>query len=245
MLHNGILLPHWLRCTHELRRRRLRVICGIRVRRSTWLDARDGLGAFFRVLDAVPRAALPDFLCSVLEVNDLGGDVPACPECGHGVPHAADVDKEALPSGLAAEAVGEVVHAVIDVVYDIADLLDPVLGLLIVSSSSCSCPAELAEEGVHAGELVVHVLDLTADATDERVLLGEEAAEFAKQRSHGALRGAHGELHADSSLICNRKDFTAEIAEQQFLPERKNEKCQEYAWFLCTLEMNKSRKEKQ
>ena len=39
--------------------------------------------------------------------------------------------------------------------------------------------------------------------------------------------------------------FTAEIAEQQFLLERKNEKRQEYALFLCTLEMNKSRKEKQ
>jgi len=157
------------------------VICGIRVCPSTWLDARDGLGVFFRVLDAVPRAALPNFLCSVLEVNDLGGDVPARPERGHGVPRAADVDEEALPTGLAAEAVREVVHTVLDVVGDIADLLDPVLGLLIVSSSSCSCPAELAEEGVHAGELVVHVLDLAADAADERVLLGEEAAELAKK----------------------------------------------------------------
>jgi hypothetical protein len=98
------------------------------------------------------------------------------------------------------EAAREVVHAVLDVVGDIADLLDPALGLLIVSSSSCSCPAELAEEGLHAGELVVRVLDLAGDTADELVLLGEEAAEFAKQRSHGALGGAHGELHAGSAL---------------------------------------------
>ncbi|KAF2911600.1 hypothetical protein DAI22_11g192400 [Oryza sativa Japonica Group] len=55
--------------------------------------------------------------------------------------------------------------------------------------------AEVEEEGVHAGQLVLDVLDLAANAADERVLLGQEAAELSQQRPHGAVRGAYGELH--------------------------------------------------
>ncbi|KAG2563269.1 hypothetical protein PVAP13_8KG312704 [Panicum virgatum] len=150
------------------------------------------------VLHAVPRASLADILRAALEVDDLGGDVAARSERGHGVPRAAEVDEEALAAGLAAETVGEVVHSVLDVVGDVPDLLDPVLGLLVVGGSGRGGTPDLAEEGVHAGELVVHVLDLAADAADERVLLGKEAAELAQQRAHGALGGADGEFHAFS-----------------------------------------------
>lgn len=75
----------------------------------------------------------------------------------------------------------EVIYAILDVICDIADLLDLVLGLLIVGSSGRSCLAKLAEEGVHAGEFIVHVLDLAADTADESVLLGQEAAKLAQK----------------------------------------------------------------
>lgn len=58
--------------------------------------------------------------------------------------------------------------AVLDVVGDVADLLHPVLGLFAPGVAV----VEAAQEGVHAGQLVIDVLDVIADALDQCVLLG-------------------------------------------------------------------------
>ena len=170
-------------------------------------------------------------LCPGLEVADLSGDAVASVQRGEEIPGPPEGGQFSAPTGLAAEAVAGFVDAVLDVVGDVPDLLDPVLGLLVVGGSGGGGVPDLAEEGVHAGELVVHVLDLAVDAADERLLLGEEAAELAKQRSHGALGGAHGELRARSALAGPASAascllffvdvVTAEIAGQQFLQEGK------------------------
>ena len=70
-----------------------------------------------------------------------------------------------------------VVDAVLDVVGEVADLLHPVLHLVVVPAAP-AVPglAEVAEEGLHGGQLVVDVLQVAGDATDEGVLLGEKAA---------------------------------------------------------------------
>lgn len=94
----------------------------------------------------------------------------------------------------------EVVDAVLDVVGDVADLLHPVLGLLVVAAGD----GEVAEEGLHAGELVVDELDVAADSADERVLLCEEAAQLAQEGLEGGRRRANRQLHASATGICRR-----------------------------------------
>lgn len=90
----------------------------------------------------------------------------------------------------------EVVDAVLDVVGDVADLLHPVLGLVVVAAGA----GEVAEERLHAGELVVDELDVAADAADQGVLLREEAAELVQEGFEGRRRRPDGELHGCSCL---------------------------------------------
>ncbi|KAF0924789.1 hypothetical protein E2562_014896 [Oryza meyeriana var. granulata] len=72
----------------------------------------------------------------------------------------------------------------------LADLLHPVPDAVVVNAA-VTRGAELAEERLHAGELVVNVVEVALDAADEGVLLCEEAAELAQQGLHCRLRGAH------------------------------------------------------
>mgnify|MGYP003703120781 CR=1 FL=1 len=150
-----------------------------------------------KVLHPVPGAALADMLRPELEVADLGGDAAALVEGGEKVPRPLEGDGRAAPPGLAAEAVADIVDAVLDVVGHLAHLLHPVLTLLVVVDVPSSL--ELAEEGLHAGHLVVDVLDVVVDAGDQGVLLREEAAQLADQGLHGAARRADDELHCRQS----------------------------------------------
>uniref|UniRef100_A0A0E0MH29 Uncharacterized protein n=1 Tax=Oryza punctata TaxID=4537 RepID=A0A0E0MH29_ORYPU len=145
----------------------------------------------WEVLHPVPCAPLADMLRPDLEVADVDGDAAALVQRGEQVPRPPERDEPAGPAGLAAEAVADVVDAVLDVVGDLPHLLHPVLPLLVV----VDVPLELAEEGLHAGELVVDVLDVVADAGDQGVLLREEAAELVDEGLHGAARGADDQIH--------------------------------------------------
>jgi hypothetical protein len=63
--------------------------------------------------------------------------------------------------------VADVIDAVLDVVGDLPHLLHPALSLLIV----LGLLLEPIEEVLHVGQLVVDVLDVVADASDQGVLL--------------------------------------------------------------------------
>uniref|UniRef100_A0A0E0RAQ8 Uncharacterized protein n=1 Tax=Oryza rufipogon TaxID=4529 RepID=A0A0E0RAQ8_ORYRU len=150
----------------------------------------------WEVLHPVPGAPLADMLRPDLEVADVGGDAAALVQRGEQVPRPLEGDNCAGPAGLAAEAVADVVDAVLDVVGDLAHLLHPVLTLLVVGD----VPLEPAEEGLHAGELVVDVLDVVADAGDEGVLLRQEGAQLVDERLHGAARRADDQIHNQLSF---------------------------------------------
>jgi len=56
--------------------------------------------------------------------------------------------------------------------------------------------SEVAEAGVHNLEVLLELLDLSADAAEQHVLLGEDGAELAQEDLQDALGGAHhGSLH--------------------------------------------------
>ena len=109
-------------------------------------------------------------LRSSLEVADVGGDAVSCMQRGEEIPGPSEGGQLAAPTGLAAEAVAGIVDAILDVVGDLPHLLHPVLPLLVV----LGLLLEPVEEGLHAGQLVVDVLDVIADASDQCVLLGQE-----------------------------------------------------------------------
>ena len=130
--------------------------------------------SFLGVLDAVPRAPLADLLRPHLELRDVGGDVAARPPCEDLVHPGHDEAAQVVAAGVVGEAVREVVDAVLDVVGDVADLLHPVLHpVVVLVAFALRRAAQVADERLHARQLVADVLDVSPDATDESVLLGE------------------------------------------------------------------------
>lgn len=133
--------------------------------------------ARLRVADAVSDPALAHELRPALEICNLDGDAAPRGPRQELVEGIADGDQPASTPAIGTESVGEVVDAVLDVVGHVPDLLHPVLRLVVVALVAL---AEVGEEGLHARELVGDELDVAADAPDEGVLLGEEAAELAQ-----------------------------------------------------------------
>lgn len=96
------------------------------------LGGRRGAGGV-RVVDAVPPAALAYLLRPHLEDGDPGGDVAAGPP-GEDLEDAVEEEVAGHAGGQAVEAVAGVVDAVLDVVGEVADLLHPVLGVVVVAA---------------------------------------------------------------------------------------------------------------
>jgi hypothetical protein len=90
---------------------------------------------------------------------------------------------------------GKVVDTVFHIVSHVTYLLHPVLEPPVVAFWG---RADVSKEGLHGPELITDVLDIAADATDQSVLLGKEAAQLAQKRFHGGLGSAHHKLH----LLC-------------------------------------------
>jgi hypothetical protein len=151
----------------------------------------------FGVVDVVPLSALTDLLRARLEVGDLAGDVTARPPRHHLV----DTVDEEVAGDVAAEPAGvvDVVAGVIDAVFHVVghvvNLLHPVLGPVVMLHLP-----EVAEEGLHGAELIGDVLQVTVDASDQSVLLGEEAPELAQVGLHRGLGGAHHQIHGGACL---------------------------------------------
>ena len=161
-----------------------------------------GSSVVLQLLHPVPHAPLADMLRPSLEVADLGGDAVARLQRGEQVPLLPEEHQYPAPAGLAAEAVVDVVDAVLDVVGHLAHLLHPVQALLVVAAGR---PLQPVEEGLHAAQLVGDVLDVIADASDEGVLLREEAPELVDEGFHGVVRGADDEVHGHFSLVPARR----------------------------------------
>ena len=69
----------------------------------------------------------------------------------------------------------KVIDAVFHVVCHVTDLLHPAPEPAIVVVQGRT---KVAKKGLHGGELIVDVLDVTADTTDQSVLLGKETAQL-------------------------------------------------------------------
>lgn len=86
---------------------------------------------FHKKISLLPGAPLTDVLRADLEVVDLSGDAVACIQCGEEIPRPPEGGQLATPTGLAAEAVAGIVHAVLNIVGDLPHLLHPVLPLFV------------------------------------------------------------------------------------------------------------------
>jgi hypothetical protein len=185
----GVLQLHRLSCANELGRRCYDVS-------GSDCSGRAAI-VVLQFLHPVPHSPLADMLRPSLEVADLGGDAVASLQRGHQVPLLAEVHQYPASTGLAAEAVIDVVGAVLDVVGHLTHLLHPVQALLVVVALR---PLQPVEEGLHAGQLVGDVLDVIAGAPDQGVLLREEAPKLVHQGFHGVVRGADDEVHRRPAL---------------------------------------------
>jgi hypothetical protein len=136
------------------------------------------------VLHSISAPSFSNLLCPDLEVSNVGSNFPArppCPDLVYGSHYEGTFD---IPDGIIREAVGIVIYAVLAVVGHVTDLLHPVLHPMALLLRG---RAEVAEEGLHGGQLVVYVLDITTDTPDQSILLGEKATQLAKQRLHGGF----------------------------------------------------------
>ncbi|WVZ50559.1 hypothetical protein U9M48_001801 [Paspalum notatum var. saurae] len=192
-LLNGAVHADGLHGANELRGRNRAVSWSVVISFAT-----NGATTTCRVLHPVPGAPLTDMLRPDLEVADFGGDAVAGVERGEQVPRPPESRQPAAPAGLAAEAVADVVHAVLDIVGNLPHLLHPVLTLLVVAAPF---PLQPVEEGLHAGQLVVDVLDVILDALDQGVLLREEDPELVDERFRGIVGGSDDEVHGRFPLL--------------------------------------------
>jgi hypothetical protein len=120
-------------------------------------------------------------LCPDLEVSNVGSNFAARPPCPHIIYYSDYKGAPDITDGIIREAVGIVIYAVLTIVGHITDLLHPVfhpIALLLRGR------AEVAEKGLHGGQLVVDVLDITTDTPDQSILLGEKATQLAQERFH-------------------------------------------------------------
>jgi hypothetical protein len=75
---------------------------------------------------------------------------------------------------------GKVIYAVLTVIGHVTDLLHPVLLPIIVVILG-----EVKKEGLHAGELIVDVLDVTTYAPYQSIFLGKKTAQLAHKTVDG------------------------------------------------------------
>jgi hypothetical protein len=89
-----------------------------------------------------------------------------------------------IADGIMREAMGKVIYAVLTVVGNITDLLHPILHPVVLAIRSS---AEVAKESLHAGQLVIDVLDVTTNPSYQSILLGEKATQLAQEIFHGGF----------------------------------------------------------